>query len=54
MPDLWVDLPEEMMGDRPDLLVRKVIDKPKKLQDVERGKDAEEGASGIHRSPEVK
>ena len=36
MPDLWDDLPVEMMGDRPDLLMRKAIDKPKKLQDVEK------------------
>ena len=54
MPDLWEDLPVEMMGDRPDLLMRKAIDKPKKLQDVERGKDAEQGARGIHGAPKVK
>tara|TARA_B100001094_G_C18163080_1_gene790482 strand:- start:960 stop:1127 length:168 start_codon:yes stop_codon:yes gene_type:complete len=55
MPDLWEDLPVEMMGDRPDHgLLRKTIVKPKKLQDTERGKDAEEGSNGIHGSPEVK
>jgi|TARA_A100001201_G_scaffold110156_1_gene94198 hypothetical protein len=56
MPDLWESVPIEAYGEKPPYadLIRKAIKKPKKVEEVERGKNAEETSEGIHKSPEVK
>ena len=56
MPDLWEALPVESFGERPpnDDIIRKAIKKPKKVEEIERGKNAEETSGSVHKSPEIK
>lgn len=55
MPDLWDDLPPEMMGDRPpaDCLSKEVVT-PAEVLEKERGKNVEENLRKVFGSPEVK
>tara|TARA_B100000902_G_scaffold26214_1_gene31527 strand:+ start:2658 stop:2828 length:171 start_codon:yes stop_codon:yes gene_type:complete len=56
MPDMWDSVPIESYGEKPPYaeIIRKALKKPKKVEEVERGKNAEETSGGIHKSPEVK
>jgi hypothetical protein len=55
MPDLWDDLPPEMMGDRPpaDCLSKEVV-APAEVLKKERGEDTEGKLRQVLGSPEVK
>ena len=55
MPNLWDDLPPEMLGDRPSIeCFSKEVVAPDEVQKKERGKDAEENLRQVFGSPEVK
>ena len=55
MPDLWDDLPTEMLGDRPPLehLSTQVVT-PAEVVKKKRGKNVEENLRQVFGSPEVK
>ncbi len=55
MPDLWDDLPTEMLGDRPPVeYLSKRVATPAEVLKKERGKNVEENLQQVFGSPEVK
>ena len=55
MPDLWDDLPVEMMGDRPPIpIVTKQVKKPVEVEGKESGRPDDGSFSKVLGSPEVK
>lgn len=55
MPDLWDDLPIEMMGDRPPIdLTKKHVQPPAEVTDKESGRKDDGSFSKVYGSPEVK
>jgi hypothetical protein len=55
MPDLWDDLPVEMMGDRPPILMfSKEVERPQEVKDKESGQDSNAPAVKVSGSPEIK
>lgn len=55
MPDLWDDLPIELLGDRPPISpLTKQIKRPKETAEKEKGQNADEPSQQVFGSPEVK
>jgi len=55
MPDLWDDLPTEMLGDRPPVdRLSKQLSPPTEVTKKERGKNVEQDLQKVFGSPEVK
>jgi len=55
MPDLWDDIPTEMLGDRPPVEnLSKQIKPPAEVTKKERGQNVEKNLRKVFGSPEVK